>query len=290
MKKLRKIAFAALGLSMLSALPAFAGQWTQDTAGWRYQNDDGSCFNDGWHWIDDDGDGSSEHYYFGADGYILTNTTTPDGSKVNQDGAECIDGSNITAEGTVINVENAAVLSKRVFTKDAAQENMLAKISGVSIQNDSFWGTLILPDRALYASGDTDINFSFTGSKSSLLKIETEKRTSMSDEALKNYYYNIYHQFYPSYYGADQCTIKDLDINNSHWFVREDTLGDGTREIEATTFSSENQYTITFMSDTYLPAEDVLKDITITDDFTTTWINADTDLLEFTYDSRSEMS
>ena len=45
-----------------------------------------------WQWIDGNGDGVSESYYFGSNGYLLTNTTTADGYTVNADGAWVVDG------------------------------------------------------------------------------------------------------------------------------------------------------------------------------------------------------
>lgn len=41
----------------------------------------------GWHWIDGNGDGVGECYYFGENHYILTDTVTSDGYTVNADGA-----------------------------------------------------------------------------------------------------------------------------------------------------------------------------------------------------------
>lgn len=68
-------------------IPAFAGQWVSNTTGWWWQNDDGSWPANSWQWLDGNKDGVSEFYYFGKDGYLLVNTTTPDGYKVNADGA-----------------------------------------------------------------------------------------------------------------------------------------------------------------------------------------------------------
>ena len=58
-----------------------------NTTGWWWQNDDGSWPANSWQWLDGNKDGVSEFYYFGKDGYLLVNTTTPDGYKVNADGA-----------------------------------------------------------------------------------------------------------------------------------------------------------------------------------------------------------
>lgn len=45
-----------------------------------------TSFAAGWQWIDDNNDGVEECYYFDANGYMLANTTTPDGYTVNADG------------------------------------------------------------------------------------------------------------------------------------------------------------------------------------------------------------
>lgn len=51
-----------------------------DARGWRVQNADGTYLTNQWHQSD------SLWYYLGADGYMLTSTTTPDGYTVNADG------------------------------------------------------------------------------------------------------------------------------------------------------------------------------------------------------------
>lgn len=98
------------GLSVLSSMTAFAGQWIygndgewtyldfgwkQDSTGWWYQNEDGSYPISTWKWIDEDGnnngDGELASYYFDANGYLVTNTTI-DGYTVNADGAWTVDG------------------------------------------------------------------------------------------------------------------------------------------------------------------------------------------------------
>lgn len=76
----------AFALSLAASMTAFAGQWQQNENGWWYQNDDGSYPTNQWQWIDSNGDGIAERYYFDSNGYMLTNTTTPDGGTVNSDG------------------------------------------------------------------------------------------------------------------------------------------------------------------------------------------------------------
>lgn len=62
------------------ATPASSQTWVSDASGWRVQNVDGSYLTDQWFQY------NNQWYYMGADGYMLVNTTTPDGYTVNADG------------------------------------------------------------------------------------------------------------------------------------------------------------------------------------------------------------
>lgn len=68
--------------------------WHQDNNGrWYATNPIASTwYNDGWHWVDGNGDGIAECYYFKSDGYVLTDAVTPDGYTVNSDGAWVVNG------------------------------------------------------------------------------------------------------------------------------------------------------------------------------------------------------
>ena len=92
MKKKFAVVVVALGLSVFSAIPAFAAGWQNDNTGWWYQNDDGTYPASAWKWIDGNNDGIAECYYFDQTGYVLTNTVTPDNCTVNNDGAWTVDG------------------------------------------------------------------------------------------------------------------------------------------------------------------------------------------------------
>lgn len=76
---------AAAALSM--SVTSFAASWQSSDTGWWYENDGGSYPTNTWKWIDGNSDGTFESYYFDANGYLLTETTTPDGYDVNSDGA-----------------------------------------------------------------------------------------------------------------------------------------------------------------------------------------------------------
>jgi len=80
MKKM-KVFLATMVISMLSVIPVFAGEWRQSNGRWWYENEDGGYPASQWQEI------GGKHYYFGADGYMLENTVTPDGYQVGADGA-----------------------------------------------------------------------------------------------------------------------------------------------------------------------------------------------------------
>ncbi len=80
MKKL--ITFIAAGVFALSmAMTSFAGSWQRNNVGWWYQNDNGTWPAACWQQI------NGAWYYFNPAGYMLENTTTPDGYYVGADGA-----------------------------------------------------------------------------------------------------------------------------------------------------------------------------------------------------------
>ena len=80
MKKTAR-ALATLILSLALPFTAYAGTWQQDSTGWKVQSDDGSYLTNQWYQNTD-----GKWYYLGADGYMLTSTTTPDGYQVDNNG------------------------------------------------------------------------------------------------------------------------------------------------------------------------------------------------------------
>ena len=79
---------AVILITVAMAMSVWAGEWRSDSHGWWYTEDDGSYPVNQWREI------NGKHYYFGADGYMLANTTTPDGYQVGADGAWIQGGSN----------------------------------------------------------------------------------------------------------------------------------------------------------------------------------------------------
>lgn len=92
-KALERLAVVGLTGAMVfgGSMAAFAGTWKTGAEPnqnrWWYDFENGSYAANGWQWIDGDNDGAAECYYFDADGWMLADTTTPDGHTVNADGA-----------------------------------------------------------------------------------------------------------------------------------------------------------------------------------------------------------
>lgn len=124
MKRLFTMMMAAM-MVMAMTMTSFAAGWQQNENGWWYAtNDDGTAwYANEWQWIDGNGDGVAESYYFDQNGYLLTNTTTPDGYTVNADGAWTKDGV-VQTQGTVSGAEaEAHPTSQEILNRLSQYEN-----------------------------------------------------------------------------------------------------------------------------------------------------------------------
>lgn len=107
-------------ISMTMSVTAFAGVWKTGEGvnqnRWWYDNEDGTYVQNSWQWLDGNQDGIAECYYFDGNGWMLSNTTTPDGYRVNENGAW------ISASG----VETRAVQNTPASSETTAKgENVL---------------------------------------------------------------------------------------------------------------------------------------------------------------------
>ena len=85
-KRLHFVLGTVLTMMVFSSL-TFASEWKQEADGrWWYQHDDGSYTTNNWELI------NGKYYYFDAQGWMLANTTTPDGKYVGSDGAWVMNG------------------------------------------------------------------------------------------------------------------------------------------------------------------------------------------------------
>ena len=91
MKNKKRIGFCSIVvMSALLALPVYAGQWQKgsgkNSAKWWYNHLDGTYPKSSWAWIDGNGDGLAECYYFDQQGWLVVNKTV-EGYKVDSTGA-----------------------------------------------------------------------------------------------------------------------------------------------------------------------------------------------------------
>ncbi len=177
-RSMKKLALGLLvgALSVAGCMPAFAGTWKSDSNGWWYQKDDGTWYNNGWQWVDGNNDGVSECYYFTNNGYILTNTTTPDGYQVNAEGA-WIENNVVKTQGTASEKTNTPqqVLHytyKTDFVKHKFadllnnDEENLFRVMGQRPEADDYFGT------KMYLFVNDEISFWCYTLNGKVLKIE----------------------------------------------------------------------------------------------------------------------
>lgn len=101
----RMMALALVLMTMFTcSINAMASSWQQNTTGWWYQEDNGSYPVNTWKWID------GKCYYFDGNGYMLSNTTTPDGYQVDASGAWVVNGV-VQTQGTSATTNSAYPLA-----------------------------------------------------------------------------------------------------------------------------------------------------------------------------------
>lgn len=91
MKKIVLITTAAFA-AVAFAFPSFAAGWQRDGIGWWWQKEDATYPKASWEWLDGNGDGTAECYYFDGIGYMASAATTPDGYQVDSDGHWIVNG------------------------------------------------------------------------------------------------------------------------------------------------------------------------------------------------------
>lgn len=88
MKRMKKAITIVIATATMAsqAMTAMAAEWKQNEIGYWYQEDNGSYQTNSWKWI------NGRCYYFDSNGYMLANTTTPDGYTVDATGAWTVNG------------------------------------------------------------------------------------------------------------------------------------------------------------------------------------------------------
>lgn len=112
---------AVICLSVASTITAFAG-WEQTGTTWKYQNTDKTYLTNTWSWIDGNGDGIAECYYFNADGLMLASTITPDNYMVNENGAWVVNGEIQTKSVGTQHVSNGQIESGQTSSNNQSAD------------------------------------------------------------------------------------------------------------------------------------------------------------------------
>ena len=136
-----KIAPMVAVMSATMAMSVFAGEWkTADNGKWWYDNGDGSYTSNGWQWIDGNGDGVAESYYFDGNGYLLTNTTTPDGYTVDENGVWKVNGvvqtKTVSAATAPISEADFVVSGDNSVTRGTSDHSIITNWIRVGYNND----------------------------------------------------------------------------------------------------------------------------------------------------------
>ncbi len=171
MKQWKKAVVLAAPMTLAMSFGAFAGQWEEADVTWKYCQDDGSYAADTWQWIDGNGDGTAECYYFDENGLLALNTVV-DNWIVNAQGQWTLGGNvqrldlgataeEISAIYTAANLKAAALTdfdadvdAVMKFTIDEESLDMLLDIN-MKMQGAYSGNMKILYDMAIKAEGET---------------------------------------------------------------------------------------------------------------------------------------
>ena len=159
-KKTVTVLFTAVA-TMAMSMTAFAGQWQSNATGWWYDNGNGTYPANCWQWIDGNNDGVAECYYFDGNGYMLSNTTAPDGYTVNESGAWVSGGVVQTQNGVAANVAE---------TVENANTNTAETVTGVPNVAGTYTGsgitcTIVKEGEQFWAESDIEKDYipAYTG-------------------------------------------------------------------------------------------------------------------------------
>lgn len=121
------ITASVLVMTATMRITCSAAGWQQNETGYWYQNGNGTWPANTWQWIDGNQDGVAECYYFDRNGYMLSNTITPDGYIVNADGAWVVNGAlqtqSFIVNGICYNVGSNGVISNDKDVIDSPSES-----------------------------------------------------------------------------------------------------------------------------------------------------------------------
>lgn len=118
MKKKILTLVAAAAMTLAMSMTAFAAGWVQNDTGWWWDNGDGTWPANEWRWLDGNGDGIAECYYFNELGWLEMDTTTPDNYIVNEDGQWVVNG----------------VIQKKQLALEKKDVNLAGSVPGLTVE------------------------------------------------------------------------------------------------------------------------------------------------------------
>lgn len=187
--------FMAAAMMTGTASTAMAAEWKQDAKGWWWQEDNGSYPASTWKWLDGNKDGVSECYYFDANGYMLTSTTTPDGYTVNADG-QWVENGTVKTQGTTTSSSRPSA------------EEIFAHIYRYRLESDSTLldrlMTLVDTSKPAWDNGVTNIHLS---------------------DGIGSRWTNTHGGWY--YVGYDNIDVHAIALNDDGYLLADTTTPDG---------------------------------------------------------------
>lgn len=137
MRKISKVALLSAVFVLSMSATAFAGQWKEDTTGWWWLEDDGTYPQNTWKWLDGNGDGIAECYYFDSEGYMASGTSV-EGYQVDASGRWVQDGQVQFLETEARQALRAATEKSQALSSMEADYlmNMQVSTEGMSIDTN----------------------------------------------------------------------------------------------------------------------------------------------------------
>lgn len=206
------------------SMTALAAGWQQDDKGWWYQEEDGSYPAKMGKWIDGDGDGFSEFYYFDENGYLLTNTCVPSRygieikyEKINGDG-QLVYKDDVTR----MKIEDDFVRAKGIDLNFADETYNEYGISRVAIdmlthsrEENAKYGVISENGREVEYSNGFIVNYSGDGSYKRLTT-NLSKGTEVNKQLFKLYFDSNHPSDRVTDTAEKEIYLKELQLPVSH--------------------------------------------------------------------------
>ena len=191
------ITIVAAGMVVGMAGTAFAGQWQQDSIGWKWQENDGSFTTNRGRWLDGNVDGVAEYYMFDETGHCYINTTTPNFVTVNENGAW---------------VDNGVVHTATVYGQTPYDKNVNKSVMTLLNKTNDGYSTKSGGYDVTYFASDAvieDMGSYYRISDLVLLNADATKETRLGNNYKLNIAKNAEVYTYLGFMSVDEGTVED---------------------------------------------------------------------------------